>query len=602
MFSPVEFGPGPVMLNWAEGRTQKMFLGKDLSTRHTSHGYLPVADWLFSYQKEWLRPDIIAGLTTAAVVIPKAMAYATIAGLPVQVGLYTAVVPLAIYAVLGSSRPLSVSTTTTIAVLTAAELGQVVPGGDPSSLLKASTMLTLLVGGILVLASLLRLGFIANFISEPVLVGFKAGIGTVIVLDQIPKILGIHIPRASFFHNVLAIVRGTPEAKLTTLAVGLAMIVLLVGIERFLPRMPAPLVAVAAGIIGARFLGLQIHGVELVGRIPQGLPSITFPEFSLVGELWPGALGIALMSFTETIAAGRAFAKSEEPPLRPNRELLATGIANAGGAFVGAMPAGGGTSQTAVNRRAGARTQLAEMVTAIVALATILLLAPLLALMPQATLAAIVIVYSIGLIQPTEFRAILNIRRTEFTWALTALAGVVLLGTLKGIIVAIVVSLVALASQVADPPVYVLGRKPGTNVFRPRSKEHPEDQTFPGLLMLRLEGRVFFANAEIIGQKIRLLVNEARPKVVVLDLSAVFDLEYSALKALGEGEKRQRDLGVATWLVGLNPGVLQMVQRSSLGNALGREKMQFSLELAVVKYAELSARAGVSNDHPQSIL
>jgi SulP family sulfate permease len=579
-----------------------MFLGKDLSTDHTSHGNLPIADWLFNYQKEWLRPDLIAGLTTAAVVIPKAMAYATIAGLPVQVGLYTALVPLAIYAVLGTSRPLSVSTTTTIAVLTATELGQVVLGGDPSSLLKASAMLTLLVGGILVLASLLRLGFIANFISEPVLVGFKAGIGTVIVLDQIPKILGIHIPRASFFQNVWAIVRGIPEAKLTTLAVGIAMIVLLVGIERLFPRTPAPLIAVAAGIIGARFLGLQAHGVELVGQIPQGLPSITLPEFSLVGELWPGALGIALMSFTETIAAGRAFAKSEEPLLRPNRELLATGIANAGGAFVGAMPAGGGTSQTAVNRRAGARTQLAEMITAIVALATILLLAPLLALMPQATLAAIVIVYSIGLIQPAEFRAILNIRRTEFTWALTALAGVVLLGTLKGIIVAIVVSLVALASQVADPPVYVLGRKPGTNVFRPRSEEHPEDQAFPGLLMLRLEGRVFFANAEIIGQKIRLLVNEAQPKVVVLDLSAVFDLEYSALKALSEGEKRQRDLGVATWLVGLNPEVLQMVQRSPLGIALGREKMQFSLELAVAKYAELSARAGVSKDNPQGIL
>ena len=473
----------------------KIFQGKDLSTDRQTQGYLPVADWLFSYQKGWLRPDLIAGLTTAAVVIPKAMAYATIAGLPVQVGLYTALVPLAIYAVMGTSRPLSVSTTTTIAVLTATELGQVVPGGDPTSLLKASAMLTLLVGGILVLASLLRLGFIANFISEPVLVGFKAGIGLVIVLDQIPKILGIHIPRASFFHNVLAIVRGTPEAKLTTLAVGLAMIVLLVGIERFLPRMPAPLIAVAVGIMATRFLGLQEHGVELVGRIPQGLPSITIPEFSLVQELWPGALGIALMSFTETIAAGRAFAKSEEPPIRPNRELLATGIANAGGAFLGAMPAGGGTSQTAVNRRAGARTQLSELVTAMVALATILLLAPLLALMPQATLAAVVIVYSIGLIQPKEFQAILNIRRTEFTWALTALAGVVLLGTLKGIIVAIVVSLVALASQVADPPVYVLGRKPGTNVFRPRSKEHPEDETFPGLLLLRLEGRVFFANA-----------------------------------------------------------------------------------------------------------
>jgi sulfate permease, SulP family len=576
-----------------------MLQRKDLSTDRQAHGYLPIADWLFTYPKDWLRPDLIAGLTTAAVVIPKAMAYATIAGLPVQVGLYTALVPLAIYAVLGTSRPLSVSTTTTIAVLTATELGQVVPGGDPTSLLKASAMLTLLVGAILVLASLLRLGFIANFISEPVLVGFKAGIGLVIVLDQIPKILGIHIPRASFFHNVLAIVRGTPEAKLTTLAVGLAMIVLLVGIERFLPRTPAPLIAVAAGIIGARFLGLHEHGVELVGRIPQGLPSITIPEFSLVQELWPGALGIALMSFTETIAAGRAFAKSEEPPIRPNRELLATGIANAGGAFVGAMPAGGGTSQTAVNRRAGARTQLSELVTAMVALATILLLAPLLGLMPQATLAAVVIVYSIGLIQPKEFRAILNIRRTEFTWALTALAGVVLFGTLKGIIVAIVVSLVALASQVADPPVYILGRKPGTNVFRPRSKEHLEDETLPGLLLLRLEGRIFFANAEVIGQKIRVLVNQAQPKVVVLDLSAVFDLEYSALKALSEGEKRQRDHGVSTWLVGLNPGVLQMVQRSPLGKTLGREKMQFSLELAVARYAQMSTSTDTNGDSQQ---
>jgi sulfate permease, SulP family len=570
-----------------------------LSTDRQTHGYLPIADWLFSYQKEWLRPDLIAGLTTAAVVIPKAMAYATIAGLPVQVGLYTALVPLAIYAVMGTSRPLSVSTTTTIAVLTATELGQVVPGGDPTSLLKASAMLTLLVGGILVLASLLRLGFIANFISEPVLVGFKAGIGLVIVLDQIPKILGIHIPRASFFHNLLAIVRGAPEAKLATLAVGLAMIVLLVGIERFLPRMSAPLIAVAVGIMATRFLGLQEQGVELVGRIPQGLPTITIPEFSLVQQLWPGALGIALMSFTETIAAGRAFAKSEEPPIRPNQELLATGIANAGGAFVGAMPAGGGTSQTAVNRRAGARTQLSELVTAMVALATILLLAPLLGLMPQATLAAVVIVYSIGLIQPKEFQAILSIRRTEFTWALTALAGVVLLGTLKGIIVAIVVSLVALASQVADPPVYVLGRKPGTNVFRPRSKEHLEDETFPGLLLLRLEGRIFFANGGNIGQKIRLLVNEAQPKVVVLDFRAVFDLEYSALKALSEGEKRLRDQGVSTWLVGLNPGVLQMVQRAPLGEDLGREKMLFNLELAIQKYTELFAGVGVRQDSPQ---
>jgi SulP family sulfate permease len=293
------------------------------------------------------------------------------------------------------------------------------------------------------------------------------------------------------------------------------------------------------------------------------------------------------MSFTETIAVGRAFASSEEPPLKANRELLATGLANAGGAFLGAMPGGGGTSQTAVNRVAGAHTQLAELVTAATALATMILLAPLIALMPQATLAAVVIVYSIGLIKPAEFTAILGIRRTEFIWALAAFAGVVLLGTLRGIIVAIVISLVALAYQVADPPVHVLARKPGTNVFRPPSEGHPEDDTFPGLLLLRLEGRVFFANAENIAEKIRGLIDEARPRIVLIDLSAVHDLEYTALKALCNGAKSYRDRGVLLWLAGLNPGVLRVGQKSALSEILGRKAMHFNLELAVKKYFEM---------------
>jgi high affinity sulfate transporter 1 len=555
-------------------------------------------DWLVSYRKEWLRPDVIAGLTTAAVVIPKAMAYATIAGLPVQVGLYTAFLPMIIYAVLGTSRVLSVSTTTTLAILAAAELGEVVPGGDAASLLTASATLTLLVGLMLVFASILRLGFVANFISEPVLVGFKAGIGLVIVLDQVPKILGIHFARGSFVQNLLATLHGVPGTSLTTLAVGVSMIALLVAIERLVPRAPAPLLAVAAGIIGAYLLNLRAHGVELVGHIPQGLPRFTAPAFSLAARLWPGALGIALMSFTETIAAGRAFARSDESSPQSNRELLATGLANAGGAFLGAMPSGGGTTQTAVNRLAGARTQLAEIVTAAITLVTMILLAPLIALLPQATLAAVVIVYSIGLIRAVEFREILRVRRMEFTWALIAFAGVVLVGTLKGIIVAVVVSLVALAYQVADPPVYVLGRKPGTNVFRPRSKEHPEDETFVGLLLLRFEGRAFFANAEQIAQKIRLLMEEAQPKVVALDLSPVFDLEYTALKMLTVGEKRQRERGVRLWLVGMNPRVLGVVQRSQLGEVLGPDAMHLNLEIAVAKYLGTTAHLGAGATAP----
>src|SRR5512136_869842 len=245
-------------------------------------GLIPCIGWLRRYRKDWLRPDATAGLTAAAVVIPKAMAYATIAGLAVQVGLYTAFLPMLIYAALGTSRPLSVSTTTTIAILTGGLLSQVAPDGDPATLISALATLTLLVGGILVLASFLRLGFIANFISEPVLIGFKAGIGLVIVVDQIPKLLGIHFQKGGFLHNLLAILEGLPETSMATVSVGAIMIAILVGIEWFRPRAPAPLIAVALGIGGMGLLGLHTLGVKSVGQIPQGLPSFAWPDFSLV--------------------------------------------------------------------------------------------------------------------------------------------------------------------------------------------------------------------------------------------------------------------------------------------------------------------------------
>jgi high affinity sulfate transporter 1 len=540
-------------------------------------------EWLASYRKEWLSLDVVAGLTAAAVVIPKALAYATIAGLPVEVGLYTAFVPLLVYAIFGTSRPLSVSTTTTIAILTGAQLSALSLTGDPASLLRAAATLTLLVGVVLVVASVLRMGFLANFISEPVLVGFKAGIGVVIVLDQLPKLLGIHIRKGGFFHNVLEVLKGIPETSIPTLVVGAVTIALLAGLEHFAPKLPAPLIAIAVAILGVSLLGLGGHGVGLVGHVPQGFPSPILPDVSLAEILWPGALGIALMSFTETMAAGRAFARGDEPIPRGNRELLATGLGNGCGALLGAMPSGGGTSQTAVNRLAGARTQLAQLVTAAATLLTMLFLAPLIGLMPHTTLAAVVIVYSVGLIKPAEFAAILRIRRLEFIWAVVAFAGVVLLGTLKGILVAIVVSVVGLAFQVADPPVHVLGRKKGTRVFRPLSKEHPDDETFSDVVFLRLEGRVFFLNAERVGQKIRDAIGDRTPPVVVLDLSGVFDFEYTALKMLTEGEKKLRDQGILLWLAGLTPNVLEMVQRSTLGETLGRERMHFDLEEAVRK-------------------
>jgi sulfate permease, SulP family len=472
------------------------------------------------------------------------------------------------------------------AILAGTQLGLAVPDGDPGKLITATATLTALTGALLIGASVLRLGFVANFISTPVLTGFKAGIGMVIVLDQIPKLLGIHITKEGFFRDILSVVHHVPETSLITLTIAVVALLALLAMERMWPHSPAPLVVVGAGIAASWLFGLNTLGVGTVGVIPQSLPSITLPSLGLVEQLLPGALGIALMSFTETIAAGRAFARQTEPPIKPNRELLATGAANFSGAFFGAMPAGGGTSQTAVVRSVGGRTQKASLVTAATAAATMLVLAPLLGLLPQAVLAAIVIVYSVGLIDPAEFVSISKIRTMELTWALAAFAGVLVFGTLQGIVVAIVLSLVGLSNQAANPNVYVIGRKRGADVLRPLSHEHPDDETFDGLLILRPEVRLFFANAQQVGDLIRALVAEHRPTVLALDMSRVTDIEYSALQMLVDGERRMTEEGITIWLAGLNPSVLRSIRSSPLADRLGQDRLLFNARAVIKKYQE----------------
>jgi sulfate permease, SulP family len=540
--------------------------------------------------KPTVRADVLAGLTAAAVVAPKGMAYATIAGLPVQVGLYTCIVPMAVYAALGTSRPLSVSTTTTIAILSATALGVAAPNGSGAELIPAAATLAMLVGVLLLLAGALRLGFVANFISEPVLTGFKSAIGLVIVVDQIPKLLGIHIIKTGFFRDVLAIVEQLPSTSVATLLVAVAMIVLIFAMEHFAPRAPAPLLALGLAIGASAAFNLSQSGVATIGAVSGSLPSLIRPQLDLVWILWPAATGIALMSFTESIAAARAFAAPGEPRPAPNGELRALGCANLAGGLLGTMPAGGGTTQTAVNRKAGARTQLAALVTAAVSLAMLLVLAPLIGLMPQAALAAVVVAYSIDLIQPGEFLVIRRVRRIEFRWAVIAFIGVVLLGTLQGIIVAVIASIFALAQQAYDPPVHVIGRKRGTDVFRPRSSEHPDDESWPGLLILRIEGRAFFLNAQRIGDRMSQLIATEQPTLVILDGRSLIDIEYTALKMLIEGEERLRTDGITLWLASLNPQVLKTVQQSPLGETLGRARMFFNLHSAVAHYERLQSK------------
>lgn len=550
---------------------------------------IPMMEWLPSYRKEWLRFDLMAGLTAATVIIPKAMAYAAIAGLPLVVGLYTSLVMLVMYAVLGTSRLLSVTTSSTIAILASSALGAIAPDGNIATLLSASATLSLLVGAFLLLAGLFRLGMLANLISDPVLTGFKAGIGMVIVLDQIPRLLDVHITKASFFQDIVSIIQHLPEASLATFILAMSMLALMLGLKHFTPRLPASLITVAVGIALSGLAGLDQVGISLVGTIQAGLPNFALPDLDLLKQLWPAALGIALMSFVETTAAGRAFIHKGDLPPEGNHELVATGLANLAGAFLHSMPGGGGTSQTAVNQDAGACSQISGLVAAAVIMATLLFLAPLFGLIPNATLAVVVIIASVGMVSPAEFRSIHAVRTMEFHWALIAAFGVMVLGTLQGLLIAVLVTIVSLIVQANRHPIHILGRKPGTRIFRPISPEHPEDETFPGLLLLRPEGAIFFANAPRLGQNIRTLIAEFTPRVLILHLSAVPYMEYTALMMLTKLEVQAREAGIEISLVAMNPSVLEVIKRSPLWERLGDKRIFFTLDHAVEHFQRQAA-------------
>jgi high affinity sulfate transporter 1 len=566
----------------------------DLSSRPAAR-WIPSIEELRGYDRKWLRSDLTAGLTGASVVVPQAMAYAAIAGLPLVTGLYTALIALVVYAITGTSRPLSVTTTSTIAILTAGALHEVQIGVGDNALLLASTTLAFLVGVTLLISAAFHLGAVANFISEPVLVGFKAGVGLTIVLDQIPRLLGLHFAKGHFFHNVFSIFDHLPEASMPTVVLAATMLALLLGLQHYFPRVPAALVTVSVGIIVSAVAGLNHHEIELVGAVKGGFPSVTLPKPGMFEHLWPAAVGIALMSFVETTAAGQAFRNADEPAPQPNRELLAIGLTNVIGSFFQNMPSGGGTSQTAVNREAGARTQIAGLVTAAVVLAVLMFLAPIVQYMPQATLAAVVIVPCAAMIHPHDFGVIFRFRAMEYSWAIASMVGVLLLGTLRGILVAVLLSLLALVYHANRRPVLVLARKPGTDVFRPLSPAHPLDEIFPGLLMIKTEGIMHFANTGRVIDRILQLINEYKPRVLVVDCSAIPDFEYTAMTRLTEADKKLQEAGITLWLAALNPEPLRTIEKSEFGRTLGRQRMYFNLEQAVESFLEQPITA--KSDH-----
>jgi sulfate permease, SulP family len=470
-------------------------------------------------------------------------------------------------------------------MLTASVVIADIAGASGAGPVVIAATLAFLVGSILLLARLLRLGFLANFISKPVLVGFTAGVGVVIIIGQLKSVLGVSIAS----HNTVGILRELPtqlgNVHALTMLVGAIGILLLVGMHRMHSKIPAPLVWVALAIAASMLFGLGERGLKLIGVVPSGLPTLLLPAWNLMPSLLPAALGIALMSFTESIAAARTFWHSEDKPIKPNQELLAIGAANLATAMVGGMPAGGGTSQTAAAEQAGTRSQMAQWIGTLAVLSTLLLLSKLIGFLPEVALAALVIVVAAGMIKPSEFRAIAQVKRAEWAWALVTFAGVLLIGTLEGILIAVVVSMLTIMYQANHPPVYEVAYNKSKDVFR-RLGENDDDQTITGLLMLRTEGRLNFANAANIEPKMHELIQQSNARVIVLECSAIPDIEYTALLILIDAEKKLRARGVRFCLAALNPDLLKTIERSPLGATLGHERMFFGLKNAVQAYEQ----------------
>ena len=501
--------------------------------------------WVRGFRAEWLRADIPAGVTTAAVVIPQAMAYATIAGLPVEVGLYTAIVPLVVYALVGTSRPLSVTTTSTIAALTAVALASA--GAETSDdAIRAVTTLAVLTGAILLVAGALKLGFLADFISLPVLAGFKAGTGLLIISGQLGKAFGIEQSGDNFFQKTRSAISHLPDADgRTTLLAGFTL-VLLLALGRWAPRaFPGALVAVALGIVLSSLLDLEEKGVAVVGPVPAGLPGLELPDLGLLEALLPAAVGIALMSFVESIAAARAFVRPDDVDLDANRELLALGAANAGSGFFRGLPTGGGLSQTAVNDAAGARTPLAGAVTAGVALLTVLFLTGLFEDLPQASLAAVVIVAAAGLVDVEAIRALGRIRGSAIVIASATVLGVLLFGVLDGVLIGVILSMLGLVAGLNRPDIVV--------------HAHSGNE-----LVALIEGPVYFANVGYVHTRLLDLVDSApvRPRTLVVDLVAVADTDVTTLLRVPALERDLSARNIGLRFANVEPRLLELARRT----------------------------------------
>lgn len=507
------------------------------------------------YRREWLRGDLIAGLTVWAVLVPEALAYATIAGVSPVIGLYAAPGALLLYAAFGSSKHLVTGPMAATAALSAAAVADLAT--EPDQVLAFTVILALVVGVMAVLAGLFRLGFVANFISEPVLKGFIIGLALTIIVGQLPKLFGIEKVDGDFFDQLWGWITGLGETDGLTLLIGVISLAIVMGFRRFLPQVPGSLVAVGFGIGAVSLFDLGSKGLDIVGAIDSGLPTLGLPEGSLSDYLAiaPAALGVMLVGFAEGLGAAKTYATRNHYDIDPNRELIGLGTANLASGFSSGMVVNGSLSKTAVNGSAGARTQVSGLVVAVFTIVTLLFLTGLFADLPEATLAAVVIA---ALVELVDIESLKDLYRTytdqlgriygvaarpDFIAAMAALLGVLLFDTLPGLFIGILASILLIVYRASKPHIAQLGVVPGTDVYVDLERR-PEAVTPDGIVVVRVESALFFANAEAVRARIRSAAKTQGIRAVIIDAETMPSIDVTAVRMLTEVTDDLRTQGV----------------------------------------------------------
>ena len=560
--------------------------------------HVPITVWVRSYPREWLRPDLLASLTSWGVMVPVALAYASLAGMPPEYGLVTAFAALAAYAVFGTSRHLKVTTSSTMAIMSASVVA-VMAAGDPSRYLALTAALALIVGGILVAAGFVHLGFIGDFLSKSVVTGFIFGLAITIIIGQLPKILGVPGGGDTTIGKLQTLVDQLPDTNPWTLAVGGSALLLILVLRAISPRIPGPLVALVLGIVAVNAFDLVLHGVTVVGPIATAMPHLGIPRVSLIDipYLAAGAAGIVFLAVGESLGAGRAFAARHRYEIDADQELIGLGAANVSAGLFGGFTVDASLSQTATAEVAGGQSQLASLVTAGLVLATSVLLAPLFEDLPNAVLGAIVIAAVLGLMDVGELRRYWRWRRTDLVLAMAALVGVVATTVLIGLMIAVLLSLALLLYRASRPHIAVLGRIDGAHTAYVDRGRHPEAVPVPGLLLLRLDAPLYFFNVNVARSAILAAVTASapRPTAVVLDIGSTADFDVTTGDTVLQLVGDLRDLSVDVALAQVKGSVRDRMRTMGLMDAVGEDHVYLSMGAAVDDYRSRSTEAGPPN-------